>query len=183
VITQGEAELTSLAEDDEWFPFEADLIVGPGTQPSGLKLCADASIPKPFVDELRDASISIRTALEDGVNRKADQAILSWARRLKRVLVTLDRDFWNDQKFPLQKTPGSIFIDVSPDKVGGALEAFWLVYETFARFCGNWREMKIRATPGSYFIKGIGWDGRKVRYEVRVEAGQALARELSSIDR
>jgi predicted nuclease of predicted toxin-antitoxin system len=175
--------LASFAENDEWFLFEADLIVGSGTQPSELKLCADASIPKPFVDELRDASISIRTALEDGVNRKADQAILSWARRLKRVLVTLDRDFWNNQKFPLQKTPGIIFIDVPPDKVSGALEAFWLVYETFARFCGNWQEMKIRATPGSYFIKGIGWDGHRIRYEVRVEGSQALAREFSSMDR
>ena len=93
------------------------------------------------------------------------------------MLLTLDRHFWNDRKFPLQKLPGVIFIDIPPDRVDEALEAFWLVYETLARFLGNWKKMKIRASRNGYFVKGISWDGGIVRYEFKVVEGRVLVRE------
>jgi hypothetical protein len=73
--------------------------------------------------------------------------------------------------------PGVLFIDIPPDRVDEALEAFWLVYETFARFLGHWEEMKIRASRNGYSMKRISWDGGIVRYEFKVVEGCVLVRE------
>lgn len=164
-------------EDEEWFELEEDLLHEPGTTPRRFKICADANVPKRLTDEIRQAGVPIQTAFESRVSTKADTSVLAWVRKSDRVLLTLDRDFWDDRKFPLQKLPGVIFIDIPPDRVDEALEAFWLVYETLARFLGNWEKMKIRASRNGYFIKGTSWDGSIVRYEFKVVGGRVLVRE------
>jgi predicted nuclease of predicted toxin-antitoxin system len=168
----------STAESDGWFEISEDLIREPGTQSKKLKLYADANVPKQLTDEIRKAGIPIQTAYEDRVNTKADQGILAWVRKSDRVLLTLDKDFWNDRKFPLQKLPGIIFIDFPPDRVDDAIAAFWVVYETLASLLGNWEQMKIKAAKNGYFMKGVSWEGKVIRYEVKVTKEHILAREI-----
>lgn len=166
-------------EEGEWFEISEDLWHPP--QPKKLKLCADASVPQPFVEELREADIPIRTASEDNLASRSDNDILAWAQRSKRVLITLDRDFWNDRKFPLRSVPGVIFVDVAPDDIDAALQAFGLLYGTFASSypLDWWRRMKARATPEGYVLKMRTWEGRVARYAIKLKAGKLLARELT----
>lgn len=164
-------------ENEEWFELLEDLLREPGTKPRKLKICADANVPKRLVDEIRRAGVPVQTALESQVSTKSDTSILAWTRSEERVLLTLDRDFWDDRKFPLHKSPGVLLIDVSPARVEDALEAFWLIFETFARYIGNWNEMKIRASQNGYYLKGIAWDGGIMHYEIKIINGRVMVRE------
>ena len=173
--------MSLFGEQGEWFEISEDLWRDPKTQPKKLKLCADASVPQPFVEELKRAGIPIRTASEDDLVSHSDNDILAWAKRSKRVLVTLDRDFWNDSKFALQSVPGVIFVDVAPDDIDGALRSFGLVYGTFAiSYSLDWWEgMMARATPEGYVLKMRTWEGRVSRYAIKLAAGKVFARELT----
>lgn len=167
-------------EEDNWFEITVDLFLDPGAEAKKLRLYADVNVPKQMIEDIREESIPIITAVEDGFSSHSDNTIVSRARKLERVLLTFDNDFWNDNKFPLQKIPGIILIDIPSSRISDALKSFWLVYETFARFQGNWYQMKIRALDNRYFMKGVSWDGDLIRYEVKQEKGVVLAREVSA---
>ena len=173
--------MSLFGEESAWFEISEEVWRDPQTQPKKLKLCADASVPQPFVEKLREAGIPVRMASEDGLASHSDNDILAWARRSKRVLLTLDRDFWNDRKFPLQRVPGVIFVDVAPNDIDAALRSFDLVYDTFARSypLDGWEGMKARATPEGYVLKLRDWEGHVARYAIKLKAGRLLARELT----
>jgi hypothetical protein len=168
-------------DEDEWFEISEDLWLDPNRKPKKLKLCSDASVPQPIIDELRDAGIPVLTVYEADVATHADETILAWSRRNNRVLLTMDRDFWNGQKFPLHTVPGLIFLDVPPEDIDGALETFGLIYGTFASSYSLdwWESMKARATPSGYFLKMRNWEGRILQYEIKLEEGILFARELN----
>lgn len=172
--------MSAEANEDEWFDISEDMWVEPNTTPRKLKLCSDASVPQPIIDELRNAGLSVLTAYECNVATHADEAILAWSRRNGRVLLTMDRDFWDDRKFPLQVVPGVIFLDVPPDSVDEAMSAFGLMYGTFARTYSleYWWGKKARVTPSRYFLKMRMPEGDVMHYEVKLEAGGLLARQL-----
>lgn len=173
----------SLFEDSsEWFEISDDLWLDPKFVPKKLKLCADANIPRPIIEEIRQAGIPIRTATEDKAATHSDESILAWVRRCKRVLLTLDRDFWDDKKFPLQSVPGIIFIDVAPNDFAAILRSFGLIFGTFANSypLDWWEQMKARVLPEGYVLKMRNWDGRTVEYAIKLKSGRIFARELTA---
>ncbi len=174
-------QMSVFSDGKDWFEVSDDLWLESGIQPKKVKLCADASVPQEFVDEVREAGIPVRTAFEERLNKRSDEEILAWTKREGRVLVTLDRDFWDDRKFPLRKSPGIIFVDVSSEKVGDALSAFGLVYGTFAASYSLdwWGEIKVRAAKEGYVLRMRTWEGRVVEYAFKLIRGQLMAKELS----
>jgi len=168
-------------DSDEWFEIAEDLWRDPRTKPKALKLCADANVPRRFVEELRAVKIPVCTASEEGLNGRADSDILAWAKRRRRVLVTLDRHFWDDKAFPLQEVPGVIWLDVVSGSVEDALAAFGLVYGIFGRSYSLdwWGGTKVRSTTRSFILKMRNWEGRALQYEVRAVGSRAYARELA----
>lgn len=150
------------SQEYEWheFPWNEALAMprGPHKQ---LKLYADANIPKPVIDELRAAGLAVDSATESGLDSHPDENILQRARRLGRVILTMDRDFWDDRKHPLQKSPGIIFIDVAPDQLDKALEGLAKFYVLFAQTypLDWWNETKARVTANGFVIKGRSWEG------------------------
>jgi predicted nuclease of predicted toxin-antitoxin system len=174
----------SASENEEWFEITQDLWLDPKAFPKKLKLCSDASVPQPVIDELTTASIPILTAYDDKVSTHSDKSILAWSKRKKRVLLTMDRDFWNDRKFPLQIVHGLIFIDVSPNNIDDALKVFGLIYGTFASSYSIdwWQNMMARALPENYFLKMRTWEGMKSEYEIRLMDGILYAREIPQVD-
>ncbi len=100
-----------LSEDSGWFEISDDFWVDPEVKPKKLKLFADAQFPKPIIEELRDAKISVRPPVEKGLKSRSDSDILQHANKAGYVLLPLDKDFWDDKKYPVQKVRGIIFID------------------------------------------------------------------------
>jgi hypothetical protein len=167
-------------EGDDWFELSEDLWRDPRTVPRKLRLCADASVPAPFVEELRSAKIATLYAPEEGLSSRPDDQILAWARRSGGVLLTFDRDFWDDRKFPLQAVRGVIFVDVPAALFASALGAFMLVYEAFAKTYSldRWQSMKVRATTRGFVLKMRSYEGREAAWAIKAERGRVLAREL-----
>lgn len=171
-----------LSENSGWFEISDDFWVDPGVKPKKLKLFADAQFPKPVIEELRSAKVSVRSSVEKGLKSRSDSDILQHANKAGYVLLTLDRDFWDDKKYPLQKVRGIIFIDEPPDKQDQILTAFGLVYGCFAKSFSLdwWTGMKIRATSDEFVIKMRTWEGKVTKYAIQLRSGRLFAKELNN---
>lgn len=167
-------------EGDDWFELTQDLWRQPGTTPKKLNLCADASVPDAFVEQLRAAGIPTLYAHEEGLGPRPDEQILAWAKRCDRVLVTFDRGFWQDRQFPLHQVHGVIFVDVASAQLEDAWAAFELLYYAFAKTYSldMWQSMKVRATTRGFVLKFCTVEGRESQYAVKAERPHVLAREL-----
>jgi hypothetical protein len=95
------------------------------------------------------------------------------------VLKTLDQDFWSDRKYPIHLLNGGIiYIAESPEKSDQIIQAFSLVYACFARSYSLdwWRYMKVKAVVGEFELKMRGWQGKIVRYRMKLRGQQVVAK-------
>lgn len=146
-----------------------------------LKLYADANIPRVVIDELKAAGLPVETAVQDGRSTHADESIAQRTRQQHRVLLTLDRDFWNDRQHPLGQSPGIIFVDIPPDQPERAIDGLARFYGLFARYFPlNWWEgMKARVSEHRFVIRCYTWDGQISEEEFRLaEDGKLYTRRL-----
>lgn len=156
----------------------------PGLPPGShkrLKLLADANIPKPLIDELRSAGIVVTSVTEEGIASHPDRNILQLSKKLGTVLLTMDRDFWDDRQHPLLKSPGVIFVDVPPDQIERAIDGLAKFYGVFAQQfpLDWWDEMKAKVSEDSFVLKNITWEGRISEDEFRLaKDGKLLTRTL-----
>jgi Domain of unknown function (DUF5615) len=167
------------AEDSEWFEISESDWLEPGLPRKELKLLADAQVPEPVVIEIRSATIKIST-LSVAMRRQPDVNVLQLAQRQGRVLLTLDADFWDDRKHPLQGLAGGIiYVAEPPDQHDRILRAFGLVYGCFAKNypLDWWGQMKIRAVVGEFSIKHRTWEGKVATDKMRLRKGFLEAKE------
>jgi hypothetical protein len=149
-------------------------------RPKKLRLYADASVPKIIVDELRANKILVIYAQEDGGGRWPDNQIRHRAHALGCVLLTFDRDFWQDGQHPLNRSAGIIFVDVPNDRLGDAIDALAAFYRAFAWYWpgDRWPKQKARIYSGGFTLKFVTWEGRIVEIEHRFEHGQWYERTI-----
>ena len=121
-------------------------------------------------------SVRITSCLLAGKGAHDDLSIWEEARRQGRVLLTMDRGFWNDRRFPLQKCPGVIFLDVSPDKAERAVDALAVFFALFAQHypLDWWDEIKVRVRIDGFVIKMRTWEGRDIEEEYRLASNGKL---------
>jgi len=170
-----------LIEDSEWFEVSDEDWLDPRLAGKKLKLLADAQVPEPVIRRIGDAGIKVET-LSRALRRHADTNVLQLAQRTGRVLLTLDADFWDDRKHPLQAVSGGIiYVAESPSQHGRILRAFGLVYGCFARsYPLDWcSHMKVRAVVGDFGIKMRTWQGSVARYRMRLQNGGLVAKEMT----
>lgn len=84
-------------------PIVADLAARP-------RVYADANLPRGVVQTLRrDLDWDVLFVVEhDDLRRASDRDHYDRARELGRTLVTLDRDFFDNQRFPPELSPGVV---------------------------------------------------------------------------
>lgn len=87
-------------------------------QAQGPLVYADANVPAPLVGFMRDTlRWDVLHVVEEPEWRRAtDVAHFHRARDLRRTLVTLDRDFLEDRRFPLADSPGVIVLSAPDDR-------------------------------------------------------------------
>jgi len=93
----------------------------------------------------------------------------------------MDRHFWYDRKYPLQKGPGVIFVDIPPDQLEKTIDGL-------ARFCALvgdyypldwWQVTKARITEYGFVMKRRVLEGREAEDEFRLTAdAKLLTRKL-----
>ncbi len=147
----------------EWheFSWEEAPKMPPGPHKK-LKLLADANIPKPLIDELRAAGVRVESVTEMGLGRHPDENVSQLSKRSKSILLTMDRDFWDDRQHPFQNCPEFIFVDVSPDRAELAVDGLARFYALFTKFypLDWWREMKARIFERGFSVKMRTWAGK-----------------------
>ena len=144
-------------QDPDWDRFvrQFERIRGPKRK---VPLLLDENIEAEFVDELR-AVKDFRVAV--GKPGASDSDLWNEARRSKAVLVTTDRDFWDDRKFPLAQSPGVII--VSGRSADDKLYSFTLAVVRWG-IIENWRKVpfwldgtKLKSSREE--VNGKHWDG------------------------
>jgi hypothetical protein len=76
-----------------------------------VRLYADEGVEEEVVQAIRDRGVNIFSVRERGEQGKPDEVHLATARRESRFLLTKDKDFLDDRRFPLQKHgPGIIYL-------------------------------------------------------------------------
>jgi hypothetical protein len=92
-------------------PLRAALAQGP-------LVYADANVPAPLVGFMRQrlAWDVLHVIDEPEWRRASDVAHFRRARDLRRTLITLDRDFLEDRRFPLVDSPGVIVLSAPDDR-------------------------------------------------------------------
>jgi len=77
-----------------------------------LRFYADHQFPRESVEVLRGRGIDIWYVQEHPADRHQDDGHhYRRARETKRLLLTQDRDYWDDRRHPLHESPGLIIVD------------------------------------------------------------------------
>ena len=171
--------MTKTNADEDWFEVSDEDWLDPKFKPKTLKLLADAQVPETVVQEINGAGISIET-MREGAKGRPDPDVLQLAQKRGRVLLTLDGDFWDDRKYPLQVVQrGIIFVAEAPEQHERILRAFGLVYGCFAKSypLDWWNHMKVRAMLGEFEIKMRTWEGKVAKYRMKLLGGRVVAKE------
>jgi len=94
-----------------------------------IKLYADENIRYGIVLALRLQGINIKHASEVNITNRDDKCHFQYARKTDRWLLTTDRDFLDNRKFPFEQIKGIVIVpDTGQDTIAGKVMA-WLKYE------------------------------------------------------
>ena len=89
------------------------------------RIYADANVPAGMVTHMRDElGWDVLFVIEDATLRRAtDEEHYKLAQQLRRTIVTLDRDYLDDQRFPPQQSGGVLVVSAPDDRRLSALLA------------------------------------------------------------
>jgi predicted nuclease of predicted toxin-antitoxin system len=162
--------------EDGWFQVSEDLWRQPGEKPQKLWLLADTNFPRGLVERLRKRGIEVKTAQELGIHRLPDEQILQKAADLGLYLITLDRDFWRDEQFPLRSSGRLIFVDARDERIAETI-GFGLLVILLKSWGGGHDHGKIRMTAESVYLKFLNDPGKQAIYEFKAIRPYIYARE------
>src|SRR5215213_3500206 len=116
-----------------------------------LRFYIDADVPQQAVEILRERGLNVLTAQEAGKRHNPDENHLAEAHKQSRILITCDRDYLNERKFPLNQCPVPVVVcDFGTRTEEQILDTFqclaWV--ETAPDFFYRW--VKIDANPSEW---------------------------------
>lgn len=128
----------------------------------------DANIPVSVAERARKTLrwdvLSVQESAS--LSRREDSFHYSHARKLKRLLFTLDRDFLNDLKYPLRQSPGVIVIGArqdDPNDIYFGIElAAWFLEEAFRKVPEFLSGVKVNVTLEAQTIRFLTKDSEVV---------------------
>jgi predicted nuclease of predicted toxin-antitoxin system len=145
------------------------------------KFVVDENLGLGTAQALRDAwGANVEFGPEVGLEGKDDTAVFAYAWRKKRVLLTHDRGFLDDSRFPESRNPGVVILPGG----SGEMEPFWDGLQKAMLLVGRdpaeWRGKKITiGANGEVAIKGrIARSGAvEIRRYMFTQSGPALVWE------
>ena len=105
---------------------------------SKMRLLADENFPKPCVEELRTAGHNVLWARTDCVGWK-DIALLNLAESEKRIVLTLDKGFWQiaiQRRTPLEQS-GVVLFRVHPATPENVAPLVWAFVQPNRTWAGH----------------------------------------------
>ena len=98
-------------------------IMGRSMKKYKWRIYADKNIERSVVEDLRKAGMDVLWVGEETLlsNQTDDLFHYEEARKRQSYLLTHDKDFWDDLKYPLHRSPGVIILSHTPEPGLGAL--------------------------------------------------------------
>ena len=126
-----------------------------------IRIFVDASLPQEFVDEVNNYKAF---KLVGKAQKERDPEIYKQAKRLKALLLTSDKDFWNDQIFPLSQCPGVVIIEGTNlkdvDYCFGYFLAYFGIIDAIRKIPTYPERMKFKISREGFVIKTLDYDSK-----------------------
>lgn len=137
-----------------------------------IRFLADENVPSRAIDVLERHGARVTTALDARLIGYPDQAYTAFARRKGLILLTCDRDFLNNEKFPLLRCPGIVICDFKRGDEMSIKRTFRCLRTAFAfpQAYDIW--MKMDATPDGWSETMRYLDGTTSRARKRYHGGK-----------
>lgn len=126
-----------------------------------IRIFVDASLPQGFVDEFNNYKPS---KLVGKAEKEKDPELYEQAKRLKALLLTSDKDFWNDQVFPLSQSPGVVIIEGNNlkdvDYCFGCFLAYFGIIDAIRKIPTYPERMKFKISREGIVIKTLDYNSK-----------------------
>jgi hypothetical protein len=136
---------------------------------------ADENFPGVAIKILRQLGVDVLTVRDARLRGHPDENHTAEALRLGRILITCDRDYLNDRRFPLVYCPGLIVCDFGSGTVADLKRTFACLGGPFKapQFYDKW--IKIHATRDGWterqrYLNGTSSRTRYRIYQCRLQA-------------
>lgn len=167
---------------EDWHEFQFDQN-DENTLPSPPKksrFLADQNVPKDIIIDLKDYGFSIKTVIEVGLSGHPDENINQYANRKKLILLTTDKDFWDERKHPINKCFGIICIDCGPQDFDKIMTSLALFYVNFLKFWPHdcWKNQKALLKTHGFVLRLISDQGKIEENEYQFSGSKILTRKI-----
>jgi predicted nuclease of predicted toxin-antitoxin system len=127
--------------------------------PRKLRLLADQNIPIEIIDELKSAKFQIVSVAEIGLSGHPDENIREYAKKKNRVILTSDKDFWDERKHPIRKCFGIICTESGPQDFDKLIESLARFNHFFAKYFSNdlWYNMKALIKTHGFILRQLNF--------------------------
>jgi hypothetical protein len=121
---------------------------------------------------IRDRGWNVRYVEDLGLLDGSHEAVLAFARREQRILLTHHFDFLDDSRFPFQRNPGLVVLPGGSDSTVGVTDAINGVLALIGPYSKAYRGFKIRiAEDGVWTIRRFNTE-EGVHQEISVKFGK-----------
>lgn len=110
------------------------------------RFLVDESLGEGVMRLLRELGWNTEFGPDVGLAGHSDEDVLAYAWREKRVLLTHDRDFLDDRRFPPHRNPGVVVFPGGSGSARGLVEGLSLVLSIIAPYRKAFRRFKIEIT-------------------------------------
>jgi hypothetical protein len=137
-----------------------------------VRFYADENFPPIATDLLRKMGAKVETALAKGLKRHSDENQASYALKNGYVLVTCDRDFLDDRRFPLIHCPALGVFDFGSGSVPEIRNAYACVDTIFRipQFYDKWTKIDAKRDGWTEHCRFL--DGSTSRSRYRMHRGR-----------
>jgi predicted nuclease of predicted toxin-antitoxin system len=139
---------------------EADRDWRPAKQ---TKFLADESISRDVTAFLREKKLNVKEVFDEGLAGRPDEDVFACAWRNRRVLLTHDRDFLDNQRFPEHCNPGVIVLPGGDGDQTALGYGVHRVCSVFSKDPEAWQGHKIVVTKDEIQIRGPGRSAQRYR--------------------
>ena len=145
-----------------------------------LRLLADENISQPFVEHLKEGDIIITSITDEGLNGYKDEAVRVWAKKRQKIIITTDKDFWDEKKHPIHECFGIICFESGPEDFEKLSQSFARFHYYFAAHFSLelWNQFKVFLKLKGFIIRQRTNEGIIVEEEYLFEKGDIWIRKL-----
>jgi predicted nuclease of predicted toxin-antitoxin system len=129
------------------------------------KFFVDESLGPDITAFLREKKQNVKDVFEEGLVGRSDEDVMAYAWRTQRVLLTHDRDFLDNQRFPENRNPGLIVLPAREGDETAMGHGVARVLSAFSKDPDAWRHHKIIVTTDEVQIRGPGRAVQRYRFD------------------